>query len=361
MAVRTIYELYDILHGSESNYGITATDKEETTQTVITSSDAKRYFMRKYAERRYQVLGGSPLTAAEAEVDFHEDFTLWIKNRQHNIDRMYQALFDYDYSPIENVDRYENESTTTDDNVSYGKTSTDSGTDSTTYGKVLTDSGTDSTTYGKTLTDSGTDTTTYGKVMTDSGTDTTTYGKVETNSGRDTDTLSGSDTVTKNGDHITTTEKAGFNAPNAFTNSERVTDGYDEYEEATTYGKTDTFQHGKTTTNSGTDSLAHGLIETASGSDSLAHGKVETASGSDSLTHGKVETASGSDSVTYGKKNTEGGKDERDITVGRTLRVHGNIGVTTNNQLIEEELNMRMKSLAEMLLDNFINDYTYYS
>lgn len=333
MAVRTIYEVYDILHGSSSNYGIMATDTDGNQQTVINSNDSKRYILRKYSERRYQVLGGQALTATEAETDFNEDFTLWIKNRQHNIDRMYQALFDYDYSPIENVDRYEQENTRTDDDITYGKTSTDSGTDS--------------TTYGKTLTDSGTDTTTYGKVTTDSGTDTTTYGKVEANTGTDTDTLSGTDTFTKDGDHTTTTGRAGFNAPNTFTNSEKVVENYDDYSEQTQYGKTDTFQHGKRVTNSGSDSLQHGLTETNSGSDSLSHGK--------------VETSSGTDRTQYGKTNTEGGEDNRDIVVGRTLHVHGNIGVTTNNQLIEAELEMRMKSLAEMLLDNFINDYTYFS
>ena len=76
-------------------------------------------------------------------------------------------------------------------------------------------------------------------------------------------------------------------------------------------------------------------------------------------TYGKTDTASGDDETKYGKKE--------DFTHGHTeeftkLR-HGNIGVTTNNQLINEELSMLEKFnpydwiAAKFERDNFIQVY----
>ena len=388
MAIRTTFELFDII-SDNADLHIDAKDKAGDTQHVVSASDARRYIIRKYATRRYTMLSGGTVTAADAGTSFVEDFTLWIKNRQHNIDKQYQALFNYDYSPIENVDRYETESVERDLSTLYGKTDTESGTDTTNFGKVDTLSGSDSTTYGKVDTLSGSDSTNYGKVdtlsgtdslqhgkvETNSGTDTTNFGKVETNSGNDVITDSGSDTTTRNGDHTTTTTKAGFNSPNAYTPSEKVAENFDDLEDETSFGKVETTAHGHKVTDSGSEGLVHGHVVTDSGTDSTTYGKKNTESGSDSITYGKKNTESGSDSVTYGKKNTEsgsdsvtyghkntqGGTDKTDDDTSRELHVHGNVGVSTNNQLIEAEIEMRNMSLAEMLLDNFINDYTYYS
>ena len=70
--------------------------------------------------------------------------------------------------------------------------------------------------------------------------------------------------------------------------------------------------------------------------DELHYGKVDTASGTDRTEYGKTDTASGTDRTEYGKHNdfTHGLLEEYD-----RLR-HGNIGVTTNNQLINQELEM---------------------
>lgn len=333
MAVKTIYQLYDFV-SSDAQFGINAYDLDGVNKVVISSENALRYILQKYGERKYSLLTGSfAATKEDANREFQNDFYMWVNNRAHNIDRMYQALFDYDYSPIENVDRYETENTSVDDDITYGKT--------------LTNSGTDRTNYGKTLTESGTDTTAFGKTLTNSGTDTTTYGKIETNTGQDSVTNGGNEINEKEGAHTVTNENAGFNSPNSYTPHDKMTEGWNNYAETTTFGKTETTSFGKRTADSG--------------SDALQHGHVETEGGSDSVTYGKVDTEGGSDSTTYGKTETESGEDQRDITTGRTLHVHGNIGVTTNNQLIEQELEMRMKSLAEMLLDNFINDFTFYA
>ena len=74
-----------------------------------------------------------------------------------------------------------------------------------------------------------------------------------------------------------------------------------------------------------------------------------------------MNTQSGTDSTQYGHVNTQSGTDSTDHDSERTLHVHGNIGVTSNVQLLTEEETYRLQSLAELLIDNFINDYTYYS
>lgn len=256
MAVRTNFELFDFLTNN-SDFSINAKDLTNTTQTVISSANAVQYMLHKYGTRQYSILRGTSATVSDAFNDFSLDFRLWIMNRQHNIDRMYQALFDYDYSPIENVDRYENETTDKDIATEYGRKNTESGRTSVSNQENLTDS----------------------------------------------------DVNTRSGNTVNETERAGFNEPNTYNNDTK---------------NTETFNSVK---------------------DSRAQTKQTTDTGY--TDHGKVDTLSGTDTV-------------NDDTL-RTLRVHGNIGVTTNTELIESELELRKISLAEMLIDNFIKDYTFYA
>lgn len=256
MAIRTNYELIDFLT-SGNDFSISAKDITNVTQTIITSDNTIQYFKHKYGTRQYSVLRGTQATESEAFNDFSLDFRLWVMNRQHNIDRMYQALFDYDYSPIENYDRTENETINKDIDTTYGKKDTESGRTTVSNQENITDS----------------------------------------------------DVTTKSGNTTNETERAGFNEPNTYNNDSK---------------NTETFNNVK---------------------DSRAQTKQTTDSGY--TDHGKVLTASGTDVVS-------------DDTL-RTLRVHGNIGVLQNVDMIEAELRLRIQSLAEMLLDNFINDYTFYA
>ena len=276
MANRVVKEIFDFL-GDTRDYKIEAADLDGNVQTVITSANTVHYMRRKYAERKYTFVIGGTVTDDEIDEFFNEDFRMWVANRQHNIDKQYQALFDYDYSPIENVDRYESEIIDETDQTTYGKRDTESGSDALQHGHVVSRSG--------------------------------------TNESHDT----GTDTNTKTGNVVNETEKAGYNAPNSYTNDTKNTETYNTVRDATAYGKNVT--------------------------------------GSDSST----ETNSGTDTTTYGKINTASGTDATDHDSERTLRVHGNIGVTTNTELLGAELELRKVALSEMLIDNFINDYTYYS
>lgn len=76
------------------------------------------------------------------------------------------------------------------------------------------------------------------------------------------------------------------------------------------------------------ETLAHGMTET------VTHGKTET------VTHGKTDALQHGETVT---ENTTHGltiSDENNGTEKYTEHTHGNIGVTTNQQLIEQELEL---------------------
>lgn len=314
MAVTTIYELFDIIEASGGlDLSITATDINNQLQTVISSENAEKYLMKKYPTRQYSVLKGQSVTPAEAKADFNEWFHIWLLTRQHNIDRMFQALNNYNYSPIENVDRYENETTLRDLTDTYGKRVTHSGSDATAHTGTVADA------HTGTITDAHTGTID----VTNTGTTTTEDG--------------GQDRTTDSGSVVNETEKAGFNSPNSYTNAEKNTETYNNRQNTTVYGKEETVTNNLTeeTTHHDTDTRTHGNTDTT------------TFNNTDTTTHGEVISDSGADT--------------HDDDTTRTLHVHGNIGVTTNNQLIEAELEMRLMSLAEMLLDNFIDDTTFYS
>ena len=156
-------------------------------------------------------------------------------------------------------------------------------------------------------------------------------------------------------------------------------------------GGVDKFTHGEKHTLSGQDTLQHGETHTLSGTDTVTdssatehevsafndsdyqpsskdsnsgdidtkYGKKDTASGTDTTGYGKTDTASGTDLTNFGKTN--------DFTHGHIetydrLR-HGNIGVTTNDQLIQEELSMLEKFnpydwiAAKFERENFLQIY----
>lgn len=305
MAVKTIYEMFDIVYNDNFlDLTITGTDINGDEQTIITNADAKSYIRQKYATRLFPVILGDSATLTDAKRTWQEMYTLYLTNHLHGINKQMQALYDYNYSPIENVDRHETETTT----------STRSGTNANTR----TDNLSRSTTYGRTESNTGTDTTTFGHVVTESGTDTI--------------RRTGNDTLERDGSIINTTEKAGYNAPNSYTPDTKSTESYNNYSEDNIHATSDATTFGHTDTNSGSDSLQHGHVVTQGGSDTESN------------------TGTVSDSGT----SSESGSNNR------TLHIHGNVGVTSNVTLIDEEVRLRKLSLAEMILDDIIDQYTYY-
>ena len=181
---------------------------------------------------------------------------------------------------------------------------------------------------------------------THSGTDTTTTSS--SNSGSD--THSGTDTTTTSG------SKSGSEA---HTGTDTLTDNVTRETSIAGFDST-TYQDANQETETGTHATAHGETITTSaqesGSEAVAHGEVitrsEQSSGSEALAHGhKIETESE-------------GTEETETT--RASHIHGNIGVTTSQQMLEAELMLADKFwiydyiASAFETDNFITVYNSY-
>ena len=216
---------------------------------------------------------------------------VWSKKELPTWNRIYAAAR-AEYNPIENYDRQETSSDTSTASRQH------SGTDTTT------NTGTD------TVTNSGKDTTQL------SGTDTssTTLDNDVSRGGTDSTRYSGSD--------VTTNRVAGFDS-NTLVNKEDST---------TAFGKVESITHGETIA---TD-------ETVTGS--LTHGQKSE------LTHGHVEATQ--HGLTQAMQHGE--KIEDSTSNSHTSRIHGNIGVTTSQQMLEQELEIAPKlNIINYIVDSF--------
>lgn len=113
----------------------------------------------------------------------------------------------------------------------------------------------------------------------------------------------------------------------------------------------DTFTHGEKHTLSGSDTTTNGVSTehqvSAYNSAAYQADSKDINSGDLKTTYGKVDTASGTDKTGYGKVDTLAYGKTDDFTHGHNVTYdrlrHGNIGLTTNNQLINQELDMLEK------------------
>ena len=158
----------------------------------------------------------------------------------------------------------------------------------------------------------GEDTFEHGETHTLSGEDTLEHGETHTLSGTDTDT------------DTTSTE----HTVSAFNTSTYQPDSMDQK------GGSVEREYGKTDTASGTDTTGYGRTDTASGTDTTGYGRTDTASGTDTTGYGRTDTASGTDTTGYGKTFTHG------ENIEYTRDRHGNVGVKSSSDLMQEELNL---------------------
>lgn len=225
---------------------------------------------------------------------FVADGTLWFNTHDWLFTHVINILA-AEYSPIENYNRTEE------------ATETNSGDDVTTHEGTVTDTKTGTDTTVKTGTDTETKTGTEANAHTGTvteahtGTDSRTITKDETQkiAGLDSSTFNNANQlVANNGD--------------ALAHGESIT---------TTHNNTDTLTHNTTDqmTHNTTDTLTHNVT------DEVAHDTTDT------LTHGHV--------------------------VERESNIHGNIGVTTNQQMIEQELALvKAFNAYDVIVSVFEND-----
>ena len=112
----------------------------------------------------------------------------------------------------------------------------------------------------------------------------------------------------------------------------------EEHSGTDTNGGSDTFQHGETHTLSGKDtdadttSTEHTVA--AYNSSTYQEDSKDQRGGSIETTYGKKDSASGTDTTTFGKTFTHG------ESIEYTKDRHGNVGVKSSSDLMQEELNL---------------------
>ena len=168
---------------------------------------------------------------------------------------------------------------------------------------------------------------------------------------------------------------------NPIENYDRMETGTDTGTGTTTHGgadgRTETLTTGGRDTESTTQAITNGGSDTVTGNDVKGHwiaGYDSTASGqSDGLVkqtrdeddastttqYGKTENGTGSSTTNYGKTESVSesktyGETVRNTSDGEhTLRAHGNIGVTTTQEMIEQERKIDLFNMYDIIIEDF--------
>ena len=302
---RYVHEVGDMLEyvtQYSTAYNIIVQNKEGTdvvlgdTKTVCDMLDTL-YWSRLFITKNESV--------QDAETQFEKVFKNFLKRRQKDFNLIYQSLYDYEYNPIENYNRME-----------------------------VSD-----------VVKGGTDTNTTREQSENS----INYGSIDTREDNLSATAQSNATDRNTGADIISKAVSGFNQPNTMNESEK---------ETTTYGKETTTTGTTTTTNTGTQK------NTKSGTDSNNSESLK----SSEMSYGGTEKTTN----TGTQKNTKSGTDSNNSesltssemsyggTEKTTSNIHGNIGVTTSQQMITAEVEMRKYNLLENILDEFIEYSTVF-
>lgn len=253
------------------------------------------------------------LECAELEILYTDPWFMkkaigvWSNKELPTWERIYAASLK-EYNPIENYNRTEE----TTETGSQSRTDSETGSEAHTGVDTQAHSGTDTQAH------SGKDTVQH------SGSDTSQTSSTTTTQGTHTDTNSGTDTTT--------------HTRNAFDTNTPVTT------------ETDSLQHGHVLTQGINDTVSE------SGTVSVTHGqKVETTHGeSIGFTHGE------SIGFTHGEtiNTTSGSTSEGENEIKRSSHMYGNIGVTTSQQMLEQELIVSPKlNVYNYIVNSFKNRF----
>lgn len=120
---------------------------------------------------------------------------------------------------------------------------------------------------------------------------------------------------------------------------------------------TETITHGKTTTNTA-NNVTNETQTTSVDNDNYRPDTKNTQSGSTTSSDSGTTTTTRdrtTKSLTIGDTTYTA-----DIVEGETRERHGNLGVTTSQQMITSEIEMRKNPLLLLFIDEFISTYAYY-
>lgn len=101
-------------------------------------------------------------------------------------------------------------------------------------------------------------------------------------------------------------------------------------------------------------------IESGQETDSKAGSEVNAKSGQDTNTKTGSEVESHSGTIADSKTGNEVNAESGTITHAYEETKHGNLGVTTSQQMLESEIELRLKyQIKDIILNAFIDEYTY--
>ena len=330
------------------------------------------------------------LTEDEIQYDFlRERFAAFLYKNNESWDRISLALT-VQYSPIENTDRY---SDITDTHTGTDTTK-NNGSETLSYigSETRQDGGTDSTTIDGTTVDTKnlTNTTTYAGTETtaDSGSDQQQYGKKtdQTINTKDITSYEGKeeDAFKKEGSILSNSDKDDYNFPfngneknHTIHTDEWTNERYGKYKDANDTTQNDPYKETTTKTYTGrSDLTSHtGTISNGdSGTDTTQYGKqtdkyfsdrtdTTAETGTDTIKNDETnETTYGkSETISYNERKNQNDIDTTNTTTYNTENkhvehTHGNIGLMTNQNMIESEINLRTKSiLLDIIADAWAN------
>ena len=225
---------------------------------------------------------------------FYDECTLWWDQYKYDFARMWMTN-EMEYNPIYNYDRHEEETTTP------GVTETE----------------------------------------THDGSDTETHSGSDTNAktGTDTNAKTGHDDLERQGKMISDTDTM----QNSTENVENQVSAFNEakYQPSSKSSSSKTY-------NNGLPDNVHQEVSHQNDTDVQTYGSADTLTHNttDTLTHGEVITDSHGHVITHSKS----GYDHRE------LDSHGNIGVTTTQQMMEQEYNIRKFNLYTYMADKFADN-----
>lgn len=283
------------------------------------------------------IISGAELELYYTDLNFFKyAVNVWSKKKVPVWTKQKEAL-EAQYNPLENYDR----------NESWTDTSEGSSSESGTHSSQL--DRTNSST-GRTVVDSDTATSDSGNTRTVVDQDTTGSKSETVNGTLESSTTDSSTSGTTGGtstDRIVLNEVMGANPNELWANHDRSTTDEDTTSHSTTTGTGSTSTESETETTT-TGSESGSLDSTTTGTESRT-GTVAT-----DTTTNVTGSASGRDTQS-GTDSKTGTSENESIHTGRT---HGNIGVTTSQQMLESEIELRNKyNIMDIIINDFLREF----
>lgn len=281
---------------------------------VLSNADVIEYVIRKYGDRC--IINRRNSSHADNLDLFNKTWRAWKRQETVNFEKIYTALMT-DYEPLEN----------------YNSTEIHSGMDVTDY--------------------NGTETNAT------SGTDTTAYKGIEKNShnGLNKDGEQGNVATRKIGAEETENSVNGYNSE-TYKNADRSTVTFKSD------GST-SVDYNSVKVEDADSSGRGGSIEFQSGATQGGRSDIEKHNTISSHLFNEVNERSftdRTDEVTHGMSSTKSFTDRNDsISFGHEIRKRGNIGVTTSQQMLQSEIDLRRYSIIDDFMTRFINYATVYA